>query len=111
MRFCVKLVIISIISLKLFSYNNVILLMLLKKIKFYIIFKEMLKSVLGTLDKITKIEIVLESDKKCSSQLVKSLQIIVSNVKLPILVTLTSALRTLVNKSLIFIILLMYLNR
>jgi len=35
---------------------------------------------------------VLESDEKWSSQLVKNLQIVVSNVKQLILVTLTTAL-------------------
>jgi hypothetical protein len=44
---------------------------------------------------------VLESDEMWSSQLVKSLQIVVSKVKLLILVTLTSVIRTLVNKTLI----------
>jgi len=63
----------------------------------------MLKSALRALDKRTKIEIVLEIDKKWSSQLVKGLQIVVSKVKLLILVTLTSALRTLVNKTFFFI--------
>jgi hypothetical protein len=43
---------------------------------------------------------VLESDKKWSSQLVNSLQIVVFNIKLLILVTLTIALRALVNKTL-----------
>jgi len=42
---------------------------------------------------------VLESDKKWSNQLVKSLQIVVSNVKLIILVTLTSVLSAFVNKT------------
>jgi len=40
---------------------------------------------------------VLENDKKWSSQIVKSLQIVVFN-KVTNLVTLTSALRALVNK-------------
>jgi len=43
----------------------------------------------------------LEIDKKWSSQLLKSLRIVVFNVNLLILVTLTSVLRTLVNKTLI----------
>jgi len=42
---------------------------------------------------------VLESDEKWSSQLVKCLQIVVYNVKLLILVILTSVLRALVNKT------------
>jgi len=43
---------------------------------------------------------VLESDEKWSSQFVKGLQIVISNVKLLILVTLTNVLRALVNENL-----------
>jgi len=41
----------------------------------------------------------LKSDKKGSSQLIKGLQIVVSNVKVLILVTLTIVLRALVSKT------------
>jgi len=63
----------------------------------------MLKSALGILDKETKIEFMCWKVMKSGSQLVKSLQIVVSNIKLLILVTLTSVLRALVNKTLLFI--------
>lgn len=40
---------------------------------------------------------VLENDKKLSNQLIKSLQIVVYNVKLLILIILTNVLKALVN--------------